>query len=78
MGRLKAHLVVKGYSKKYGSDYYNTFSLVANNGLCSLASLYSRYAFLAPLSLDIKNLFLHGNLAEEAYKKQPSCFVAHR
>ena len=27
--RLKARLVVKGYTQIYGSNYYNTFSLVS-------------------------------------------------
>ena len=29
MDRLKAHLVAKGYTQKYSSVYYDTFSLVA-------------------------------------------------
>ena len=27
--RLKAHLVTKGYTQQYGSDYYDTFSTMA-------------------------------------------------
>ena len=35
-----------------------------------------RYWFL--YHIDIKNAFLHGNLANEVYMEQPPRFVAHR
>ena len=76
INRLKAHLVAKGYTQQYGSDYYDTFSLVAKiASVCLLLSIIVMRSW--PLfQLDIKNVFLHGDLAEEVYMEQPPSFVA--
>ena len=38
--RLKAHLVAKGYTQRYGLDYYDTFFLVAKiASVCLLLSM---------------------------------------
>ena len=69
-------MVAKGYTQQYGLDYYDTFSRVAkiasNCLLFSMATMRSWPLF----QLDIKNVFLHGDLAEEVYMEQLSGFVA--
>ena len=74
--RLKACLVTKGYTQVYGSDYGDTFSPIAKIAfVCLLLSMVAMCSW--PLfQLDIKNVFLHGDLAEEVYMQQPPGFVA--
>ena len=76
LDRLKALLVSKGYTQQYDSDYYDTFSLVAKivfvRLLLSMAAVLSWPLF----QLDIKNVFLHGDIAEKVYMEQPIGVVA--
>lgn len=74
--RLKARLVVKGFTQTYEVDYLETFSPVARlNSVRVVISLVVFHDW--PLcQLDVKNAFLYGDLKEEVYMEQPSGFVA--
>ena len=76
VARLKARLVAKGYAQTYGVDYSDTFSHVAKMTSVRLfISLVATHNWDLH-QLDIKNVFLHGNLQEEVYMEQPLGFVA--
>jgi hypothetical protein len=73
--KFKARLVAKGYSQVEGVDFSGIFSPVAK--LTSIRVLLS----LAPAfdleieQMDVMTTFLHGDLEEKIYVKQPEGFV---
>ena len=69
-------MVTKGYTQVYGSDYGDTFSHVAKIAFVRLLLSMVALCSWPFYQLDIKNVFLHGDLAEEVYMEQPPGFVA--
>ena len=68
--------MAKGYAQTYGVDYFDTFSPVAKMTYVHLfISLVATHNWDLH-QLDIKNAFLHGDLPEEVFMKQPPRFVA--
>jgi hypothetical protein len=73
--KLKYQLVVKGYSQVEGVYFGDIFSpiekLTSIRVLMSLAAIFD----LEIEKMDVKTMFLHGDLEEDIYMKQPEGFV---
>ena len=67
----KAHLVAKGFTQEYEIDYEETFAYVTR--LSSIRTLIAVSTALKwPLfQMDVKNVFLNGELSKEVYMKLP-------
>lgn len=73
--KYKARLVVKGYAQSYGVDYTEVFAPVARlytiRTILALAAQSNWEVF----QLDVKSAFLHGELEEDVYVKQPEGYI---
>ena len=74
----KARLMAKGYTKKLGFDYEETFSPVAMiRSIRILISLIAYYDYEI-WQMDVKTTFLNGYLEENIYMMQPNGFITER
>ena len=69
--KYKARLVAKGFTQKENVDYFDIFSPVARitsiRVLIALASIHDLFIH----QIDVKTVFLNGDLKEEIYMLQP-------
>eukprot|EP00253_Pinus_taeda_P034904 PITA_34904 len=73
--KYKARLVAKGYSQVPGIDFGDIFSPVAKVTSIRLPlSVVDAFDFEVE-QMDVKTTFLHGDLEEEIYMKQPKAFT---
>ncbi|GJT75151.1 retrovirus-related pol polyprotein from transposon TNT 1-94 [Tanacetum coccineum] len=72
--RYKARLVVKGFQQKQGVDYNEIFSPVVKMNTTRLVLSIVAAENLHLEQLDVKTIFLHGNLDEDIYMTQPKGF----
>lgn len=73
--RYKARLVVNRKSQNVGVDCYETFSPVVKPiTVCTVLSLATSKSWTIK-QLDVKNVFLHGDLNEIVFMHQPPGFI---
>jgi len=74
--RYKTRLVAKGFTQTYDIDYVETFFPIAKlNTIRVLLSLVANLDWPL-LQLDVKNVFLHGDLEEKVYMDIPPGFIS--
>ena len=74
IARHKARLVAQGFSQEAGFDFLETFSLVVKPTTIRLMLSIVVTQGWSIRHLDVNNAFLHGDLEEEIYMKQPPGF----
>ena len=76
--KYKARLVAKGYSQVEGIDFGEIFSLVSKlTYIRFILSIVVAFD-LEVEQMDVKTSFLHGDLEEEIYMKQPKGYDVKR
>jgi hypothetical protein len=75
VSRYKARLVAKGYAQTYGIDYEETYSPVAKMTTVRAIITMATTKGWSLHKMDVKNVFLHGDLQEEMYMEQPPGYV---
>ena len=74
INKLKARLVIKGYSQEYGVDFSNTFAPMARHDTIRvLVALIVKMGWKIHY-LDVKLAFLNGVLEKDIYVKYPEGF----
>ncbi|KAI0496461.1 hypothetical protein KFK09_022778 [Dendrobium nobile] len=73
--RYKARLVAQGFNQEHGINFNETFSPVAKLPTIRILLLLALHRNWPILQFDISNAFLHGDLLEEVFMKQPPGFV---
>ncbi|GJX43932.1 retrovirus-related pol polyprotein from transposon TNT 1-94 [Tanacetum coccineum] len=71
----KARLVAKGYRQEDGIDFEESFSLVARIEAIHIFIANAASKNMTIYQMDVKTVFLNGELKEEVYVSQPEGFV---
>nr|GEX59370.1 copia protein [Tanacetum cinerariifolium] len=71
----KARLVARGYHQEKGPDFEESFAPVARLEATRIFLVYAAHKNMVVYQMDVKTVFLNGNLQEEVYVSQPNGFM---
>ncbi|XP_052479605.1 uncharacterized mitochondrial protein AtMg00810-like [Gossypium raimondii] len=75
LDKCKASLVAKGYSQEFGIDYKEVFAPVARHDTIRLVIALAAQNSWPIFQQDVKSTFLHGDLNEQVFVKQPPGYI---
>nr|GEX25193.1 hypothetical protein [Tanacetum cinerariifolium] len=78
LGRIlknNARLVARGYCQEEGINFEESFAPVARLEAIRIFLTYASHKNMVMYQMDVKTMFLNGNLREEVYVSQPDGFV---
>nr|GEU82694.1 hypothetical protein [Tanacetum cinerariifolium] len=71
----KARLVAQGYCQEEGIDFEESFAPVARLEAIWIFLTYAAHTIMVVYQMDVKTVFLNGNIREAVYVNQPDWFV---
>nr|GFA44820.1 retrovirus-related Pol polyprotein from transposon TNT 1-94 [Tanacetum cinerariifolium] len=71
----KARLVARGYCQEEGIDFEESFAPVSRLEAIRFFLAYAPHKNMVVYQMDVKTMFLNGNLREEVYISQPDGFM---
>lgn len=72
LDRLKVRIVAQGFDQEEGIDYLETYSPIVRSATLGAVLHTSTIMNWNIKQMDVKNMFLHGNLTEVVYMRQPA------
>ncbi len=69
------HLVAKGFTQVEGTDFNETFSLIAWMESIQVLLIVTTIEYLKVHQTFVKIIFLNGNISKKIYMQQPKGFV---
>ncbi|GKB58046.1 retrovirus-related pol polyprotein from transposon TNT 1-94 [Tanacetum coccineum] len=73
--KYKARLVIKGFRQREGLDYFDTYLPVTRITSIRMILAIAALRNLEVHQMDVKTIFLNGDLEEEIYMNQPEGFI---
>ncbi|GJT97527.1 retrovirus-related pol polyprotein from transposon TNT 1-94 [Tanacetum coccineum] len=71
----KTRLVVRGYHQEEGTNFEESFALVARMEAIWIFLAYAAHKSFTMFQMDVKTAFLHGTLKEDVHVCQPEGFI---
>ena len=73
--KFKARFVAKAFKQKANLDFFDTFSSVTRITSIRLLNAIAVIFYLNIHQMDVKTVFINGDIEEEIYMDQPKGFV---